>query len=336
MNKADFLGSSFSLFDNLLEGCQVIGFDWSYIYLNKTAEIHNRRPNSELLGKNYISEWPGIEYTNVFRVLKHCLENRIPEKIENEFTYPDGSKKWFLLSIQPMPMGILILSIDLTDKKQSERSLIESERKFKSVFESSNIAKSITLPTGEINVNKAFCNMLGYSMEELTNKKWSDITPPEEIDMLNNEVDMLISGVKQSTRFRKRYIHKNGSYVWTDVSVALVLNDAGKPLYFLTTVVDITEQKQAEIVINKLNEELEERESSWLLSVNDNGVGFDMKYYKKIFVIFQRLHKDEEFPGTGIGLAMVSKAMQKMNGKTWAESRPDVGSTFYLEMPKTI
>jgi PAS domain S-box-containing protein len=494
MNKTDSSGSSFSLFDNLLEGCQIIGFDWIYIYLNKAAETHNRRPNNELLGKNYISQWPGIENTNVFRVIKHCLEKRIPEKIENEFTYPDGSKKWFLLSIQPLPTGILILSIDITDKKQSESSLIESERKFKSVFESSNIAKSITLLTGEINVNKAFCDMLGYPMEELTNKKWSDITPPEEVDMLNKEVDMLIKGVKQSTRIKKRYVHKNGSFIWTDVSVALVSDNDGNPLYFLTTVVDITEQKHAEMVINKLNQELEERvarrtdqlesanreletfaysvshdlkaplrgidgyskllddlyknkldeearffissirsstlkmnqiiddlleysrldrshmtrerikirefissvisvyneeiasnkfrlilespdieiiadpkglkialrnliensikfsavkpepfirirveekKSSWLLSVNDNGVGFDMKYYRKIFVIFQRLHKAEEFPGTGIGLAMVSKAMQKMNGKTWAESTPGVGSTFYLEMPKT-
>ena len=114
-------------------------------------------------------------------MIKHCLEERISEKIENEFTYPDGTRKWFLLSIQPMPMGILILSVDITDNKLSESSIIESERKFKSVFESSNIAKSITLLTGEINVNKAFCDMLGYPMEELTNKKWSDITPPEEI-----------------------------------------------------------------------------------------------------------------------------------------------------------
>lgn len=64
-------------------------------------------------------------------------------------------------------------------------------------------------------------------------------------------------------------------------------------------------------------------------------IGFDMKYYQKIFVIFQRLHKAEEFQGTGIGLAMVNKAMQKMGGKAWAESIPGIGSTFYLEMYKT-
>jgi light-regulated signal transduction histidine kinase (bacteriophytochrome) len=55
---------------------------------------------------------------------------------------------------------------------------------------------------------------------------------------------------------------------------------------------------------------------------------------QKIFVIFQRLHKAEDYPGTGIGLAMVSKAMQKMKGKAWAESIQGVGSSFFLEIPK--
>ncbi|MCG8697193.1 MAG: ATP-binding protein, partial [Bacteroidales bacterium] len=75
--------------------------------------------------------------------------------------------------------------------------------------------------------------------------------------------------------------------------------------------------------------------SSWIISVNDNGIGFDMKYHKKIYEIFQRLHRAEDYPGTGIGLAMVSKTMQKMNGKTWAEGVPNQGSTFNLEIPKT-
>ncbi|WP_366183759.1 PAS domain S-box protein [Flavobacterium ovatum] len=79
---------------------------------------------------------------------------------------------------------------------------------------------------------------------------------------------------------------------------------------------------------------IEEKELSWIISVNDNGIGFDMKYHHKIFDIFQRLQRVEDFPGTGIGLALVSKAMHRMNGKTWAESKPNVGSTFYLEIPK--
>lgn len=81
---------------------------------------------------------------------------------------------------------------------------------------------------------------------------------------------------------------------------------------------------------------VEERPLSWVFRVKDNGVGFDMKYHQRIFEIFQRLHRAEDVPGTGIGLAMVSKAMQRMHGKVWAESIPDLGSTFYLEIPKNI
>ena len=68
--------------------------------------------------------------------------------------------------------------------------------------------------------------------------------------------------------------------------------------------------------------------------VQDNGVGFDMKYHDRIFNIFQRLNPGEEYPGTGIGLAIVRKAMERMGGRAWAESQPGHGSIFYLEIPK--
>jgi len=70
-----------------------------------------------------------------------------------------------------------------------------------------------------------------------------------------------------------------------------------------------------------------------ILKVADNGCGFDMKYHDRIFDIFQRLHRAEEFPGTGVGLAIVRKAMERMGGKVWAESTPGVGTTFFLELP---
>lgn len=69
-----------------------------------------------------------------------------------------------------------------------------------------------------------------------------------------------------------------------------------------------------------------------VLWVKDNGIGFDMKYHDRIFEIFQRLHRAEDYPGTGVGLALVKKAMQRMGGRVWAESMPGEGATFYLEL----
>ena len=70
-----------------------------------------------------------------------------------------------------------------------------------------------------------------------------------------------------------------------------------------------------------------------ILSVRDNGTGFEMKYHDLIFQIFHRLHRAEDYGGTGIGLAIVRKAMERMGGRVWAESEPGAGAVFYLDLP---
>jgi len=78
----------------------------------------------------------------------------------------------------------------------------------------------------------------------------------------------------------------------------------------------------------------QEKEKYCILWVRDNGIGFDMRYHDRIFEIFQRLHPAEDYPGTGIGMAIVQKAMERMGGRVWTESAPGKGAVFYLEVPK--
>ena len=78
----------------------------------------------------------------------------------------------------------------------------------------------------------------------------------------------------------------------------------------------------------------EETDTGWRLVVSDNGIGFDIKYHERIYGLFTRLVRAEEFEGTGAGLAIVKKVLDKLGGSIRAEARPGLGATFYVELPK--
>ena len=117
--------------DCLTEGFQIIDPDWRYVYVNPAAARHGRRDATALIGKTMTDAYPGIDRTPLFAVLRECMEQRVSREIENEFTFPDGSSRWFELRIRPVPAGICIYSADIEARKRPQPLGVRIRRLFR-------------------------------------------------------------------------------------------------------------------------------------------------------------------------------------------------------------
>jgi PAS domain S-box-containing protein len=253
-------------FDLSPVGIVMVGLDKRFLRCNGAFSQSLGYLPEELVGKTFTD----VTYPEDIRIgideMMAMIKGEIAiSHVQKRYVRKDGQIVWgeVLISLirdnKGHPQYFLTIVQDITERKLAEEALLENEDKFKYIFDHSLVGKSITLPSGEINVNRAFSEMLGYKPEELKKMNWADISYPADIELTNEALGLILSGEKDSVRFIKRYIHKNGSVVWADVGTSLRRDAEGKPLYFMTSTNDITERKNAESQIKKLNEELERR-----------------------------------------------------------------------------
>ena len=151
--------------------------------------------------------------------------------------------------------------------KLTNEKLRESEERFRSAFEYAAIGKAIVSPEGKwLKVNPVLCEILGYEETELLQKTFQDITYPEDLDTDLKFVQQILADEIRTYQMKKRYIHSSGHLVWVLLSVSLVRDDAGDPLYFISQIQDISQQEaalgdrqQAELALQQLNIDLEAR-----------------------------------------------------------------------------
>jgi PAS domain S-box-containing protein len=134
--------------DIMLEGVQIISSDWRYLYVNETVAKQGKYCKEELLGHTMMEKYPGIENTEMFRAIGRCMTEKTPVFMENKFDYPDGTSGWFELSIQPLPEGVFILSIDITQRKEAIAKLMRAEIQVRNFAEHLN--KTIEEERGRI------------------------------------------------------------------------------------------------------------------------------------------------------------------------------------------
>lgn len=223
-------------------------------------------PESQQLGYGWLEQIHPDDRAQTVAAWEAAVAAGTDFHVEFRIRRYDGEYRWFdtqavrLRDATGNTVKWVGSNTDLTARKVSETAIAESEDKFRYVFQHSVVAKSITKPTGEIDVNDAFLEMVGYTREELgAGSTWQQISHPDDFAATATYVTSMISGEAESVRFEKRYVHKDGSIIWTDVSTSLRRDADGAPDYFMTTVVDITDRKRAEDEVRRLNAELEQR-----------------------------------------------------------------------------
>jgi PAS domain S-box-containing protein len=355
-------------FDNMLEGCQIIGFDWRYLYLNDSAVKHGRSTRDELLGRTMMEKYPGIDDTEVFRTLRHCMAERSPHRMENKFDYDDGSSAWFDLSIQPVPEGIFILTLDITERRKAEEEIrrlnaeleqrviertsqLEAANKELEAF-SYSVSHDLRAPLRGIDGwSQALLEDYGGQLDEQgqtylnrvrseTQRMGQLIDDMLELSRITRE-EMRTGRVSLSTIARTIAAQLQESepkrHIEFDIQPGLIAHGDARLLdVALSNLLSNAFKFTGKIPNAHIEFGQTEMQGERVFFVRDNGAGFDMAFAKKLFGAFQRMHKPSEFPGTGVGLAIVQRIIHRHRGRVWAESTVNHGATFYFTLEEGL
>lgn len=209
-------------------------------------------------GKSIYELFPGSE-EKWKKIHDECLTGVAKKNDEEKFFLADGTVQWLQWEIKPWYIdqsnvgGLIVYTLDITDRKKTEEAFRISEEAFRGNFENAAIGMALLNESGQwMKVNQSLCKIVGYTEQELMQITFQDITHPEDLDADLKLLNELIAGDINFYHIEKRYICKNGDIVHLILAASLVRDENQKPLYFISQIIDITSQKKAEEEIQSL------------------------------------------------------------------------------------
>jgi PAS domain S-box-containing protein len=197
------------------------------------------------------------------RAVEEALRSGTPYELDLELVGSDGAKKWFRTRGEAQRdatgrVALLRGTIqDITERKNAEEALRESESRFRNVFQDAGVGMIIASLEGRfLAVNRTFCEYLGYTEEELLRMTVEDVTQPEDWPSFSAKLREAVATRTSFQRFGKRCRHKSGCTVYTESSAFLIQSPSGEPQYFVGETVNVTERKMAEQSLADANRRL--------------------------------------------------------------------------------
>jgi PAS domain S-box-containing protein len=233
-------------------------------YVNpRWAEISGL-PAEQALGNGWLHAVAPQERPSVLAGWLEVVEQQRVSMSEYRFVRPDGSITWVIDQAVPefdstgQFVGHVGTVTDITERKQAELQLQQSEERFRTIFEQAAVGMvQVHSKSGKfIRVNQKYCDIVGYSQEELLETGFQQITHPDDLAGDLEHMHKLVKGELRTFTREKRYLCKNGKAIWTRITVSPMWAIGEEPNYHITIVEDITERKQAELALQRRATEL--------------------------------------------------------------------------------
>jgi signal transduction histidine kinase/CheY-like chemotaxis protein len=341
--------------DNLIEGVQVIGFDWVYRYVNATAAAHGRLSRDELVGQTVETCYPGIRGTSAFTALQRVMTTRVPERLVTDVVCA-GTPRSFELRIEPVPEGLLVLSLDVTDHRDTMRQFLQAQKMGTIGRLAGGIAHDF---------NNLLTAILGYS--ELVLARGLDVEVEADIREIQKAGERAARLTRQLLAFSKKQglvpqllklaellaeIQPMLRRLMPDVQVDV--NTAGAADVYVYADPGQVEQIIVNLAVNARDampgggrlriamEVLEVEQSNAdrhgvnagphvAVMVQDTGTGMDTEVLARAFDPFFTTKGPQG--GTGLGLSTVFAVVQQSGGFITVESELGVGTRFTIYLP---
>jgi diguanylate cyclase (GGDEF)-like protein/PAS domain S-box-containing protein len=218
-----------------LEECRDQDLRWRMVHPEDRERMHSEDERTGEPGEVFASEYRVLHRDG--RTVWVRNESVLVEEEEG------GSRYW---------QGFML---DITERRQVEAALRESEQRFRKSFDDAATGMALVGTDGRfLQANRSLCEILGYPEEELLNRTFQDITYPDDLEKDLDNLGRLLAGEIRTHQIEKRYIHKEGHVVWALLSVSMMHNEEGEPLYFVSQIQDITDRKRAEEALKEAEE----------------------------------------------------------------------------------
>ena len=213
---------------------------------------------SAMLGKTLHETLPQPAADLILEGIQASLSDR--HTVNLEYCLPiSGRDVWLSANISPISdNSVILVARDVSDRKQAEAALRESEERFRAIFEQAAIGIALATTEGQIiRVNQRLCDLLGYSESTLLTLTAQSITHPEDLEKSLKYTQQALLGKIQTYSIETRYICHDGQSRWVNLTASLLHDAAGTPQYFIGVLEDIHERKQAEAALQRAKEAAE-------------------------------------------------------------------------------